>query len=68
MLLVLEIRWDDMGETCSTHEANIFETDVGKRQRVDGWIILTRIVKKYPMRGVPTIGSRDWTVISGGFS
>jgi hypothetical protein len=68
MLLVLEIRWDDVDETCCTHAANTFETDVGKRPRVDGWIILTRMVKKYPTRGVPTIGSRDWTVISGGFS
>jgi len=29
-------------QTCSTHEANTFETDVGKRPRVDGWIILKR--------------------------
>jgi hypothetical protein len=31
MILVLETRWDDMVETCSTHEANTFETDAKSR-------------------------------------
>jgi len=44
-----------MDETCSMHEANTFETGVGKRPRLDDWIILKRIVTKYPTRVVQAV-------------